>query len=98
MSLKIKVPVKKIRKENVCEKVEKTLKNDPENAYTIMGLMIENFGVKEEEILGKSFSDWPKEYPTLYSRIRRCLDELVEKNKIDMTKDGKAYVYWWKDE
>jgi hypothetical protein len=96
MGLTIKVPVKEVEgKETVCETVEKTLKNDKNNAYTLGGLMVTAFGVKESEILGKSFSQWKKGLPSLYTRVRLCVAKLVKENKAKQIKKGRAMVYWW---
>jgi len=96
MGLTIKVPVKDVEgKETVCEIVEKTLKGDRTNAYSIGGLMITCFGVKEAEINGKSFSQWRKGLPTLYTQVRLCLIKLVKENKVSQRKKGRAMVYWW---
>lgn len=95
MPLKIKVPVSELEKSNVCEIVRKTLESDSNNAYTIMGLMVEKFGVKENEILGKPFSQWKRGYPTMYTRIRKCLEQLKEKGLLKSKKHEKAEVYWW---
>lgn len=96
MGLTIKVPVKEVEgKETVCETVERTLQKDKDNAYTIGGLMITAFNVKESEIRGKSFSEWRKGLPTLFTQIRLCLQKLVRENKINQRKKGRAVVYWW---
>lgn len=91
-----KTPVKELRtgSKPVQEIVEQTLMNDKDNAYTIGGIMIEAFGVKEKDI-NKSFKDWPKGLPTLYTRIRIALKKLEEQGKIKQTKQGKAVHYWW---
>lgn len=96
--VKRKVPVKNLDKENVYVKVEETLRNDPENAYTTSGIMLESFEVKEEDIHNKSFKDWKKGLPTLYGRIDRVLKRMVKEEKAKVTKDGKAWVYWWNSE
>ncbi len=95
----IKTPIKKIKENNVLEKIEKVLKKALKegNAYTISGLMIDAFGVKEKDIHNKPFSDWPEGLPLLYSKIMRNLDKLNEENKVEKTKYGRAYHYWWKD-
>lgn len=95
MSLTRKVPVKEMEREKpVMETIENRLKSDRDNAYTIAGLMIECFGVKEEDI-DKSFSKWKKGDPTLYSRIRKALDVLTKQGKIKQAKRGRAVHYWW---
>ena len=95
MSLTIKVPVKEMEREKpVMETVEHKLSSDRGNAYTIAGIMIECFGVKQEDI-DKSFSKWKKGDPTLYSRIRKALDTLTEQGKIKQAKRGMAVHYWW---
>lgn len=61
-----------------------------------MGLMIEGFGVKPNEIDSKQFSHWKSGYPTLYTKIRLTLQRLVKESKVESRKNGKAMVYWWK--
>lgn len=95
MSLTRKIPVKEIEREKpVVETIEHKLKSDRENAYTIAGLMIECFGVKEGDI-DKSFSKWKTGDPRLYSRIRKALDKLTTQGKIKQAKKGRAVHYWW---
>lgn len=97
MGLTVKVPVKNLleEKETVREIVEKTLKNDLENAYTLAGLLITSFDVKESEIKGKSFSQWRKGLPARYVKVKSCLGKLVEEKKVNQRKKGRAMVYWW---
>ena len=95
MTVKKKVPVKDLNKSNIYELIEGKLRGDPDNAYTIAGLMIEVFGVKESQIENRPFRDWPKGLPTLYSQINRCLANLKSKGFIKSVKHGKAWVYWW---
>lgn len=95
MSLTRKTPVKELEREKpVMETIEHKLRSDKDNAYTIAGLMIECFGVKESDI-DKSFSLWKKGDPTLYSRIRKTLDKLTKQGKIKQVKKGRAVHYWW---
>lgn len=96
MTIKIKVPVKKVEKSPDVKKViEDTLKFDPEFAYTISGLMVEKFGFQKTDIDNKPFSRWPKGAPTMYSKIRNTLEKLKEEGKVKSAKDEKAMVYWW---
>jgi hypothetical protein len=96
MPLTIKVPVKEIKANRpVCETVEEKLKADPQNGYTVMGLMVECYNVKESEINGKPFKQWKKGYPSLYTRIRTCLEKLYKAEKVGKSKQKQAYVYWW---
>lgn len=96
MGLTVKIPVKEVEgKETVYETIERILKSDKNNAYTIGGLMITAFGVKESEIRGKSFSQWRKGLPTLFTRIRLSLVKLVREGKVNQIKKGRAVVYWW---
>jgi hypothetical protein len=54
LGITIKKPVKEIKASRpVCEVVEEKLRLDPDNGYTIMGLMIEGYDVMEAEINGK---------------------------------------------
>ena len=97
MGLTIKKPVKEIKASRpVCEIVAERLKSDPDNGYTIMGLMVECFNVKETEMNGKPFSSWRKGLPSLYTRVRLCLERLVKEGKVDKAKQERAGLYWWK--
>ena len=96
MPLTIKVPVKEIKANRpVCETVEEKLKADAANGYTVMGFMVEYFGVKEADINGVPFKDWKKGQPSLYTRIRTCLERLHKEGKVGKSKRGQAFVYWW---
>jgi len=90
-----KIPVAEINKKTTESIVEDTLKNDPKNAYTILGLMVEKFGVKESEIASKPFNQWKKGMPTMYTKIRLSLEKLVKEGKVKKQKVSKAQVYWW---
>ncbi len=96
MAVKKKVAVSKIQKNNVYDTVKKTLESDKNNAYTVMGLMIEKFGVKEEELDRKAFFQWKAGHPSLYTRVRTSLEKLRKEGIIEKSKDGRAYVYYWK--
>lgn len=93
--MKTKILVKDLEKDDVYSKVEETLENDPQNAYTIVGIMIESFGVKKSDIENKPFSNWKKGQPTLYGRIDRTLRRLVNEGKAKCRKHERAMVYWW---
>ncbi len=94
--MKIKIPIKELEREDVYDKVEEALMKDPENAYTTMGIMVEVFGVKPQEVKNKPFSDWKKGLPTMYGRIDRCLKKLKKEGKVNQKKHGKAWVYWYR--
>ena len=93
--MKIKIPIKDLEKDDIYSKVEETLKNDYENAYTISGIMVQSFGVKQSDIENKPFSSWKKGQPTLYGRVDRTLRRLVKEGKAKCRKHEKAMVYWW---
>ena len=100
MAITIKVPVSELKKLSICEHVEDALKNDPENAYTASGIMIEVFGVKKSAIENKPFKEWGEDQklgklPTLYGRIRNCLEKSVEAGSVLKKHDGKRDLYWW---
>ena len=58
--------------------------------------MIEIYNYKEEELIAP-FKDWPKGAPSQYTRIRRALAKLEDEGLIESKKEGKKYLYWWKD-
>ncbi len=98
MGITIKIPVKELKEMDACGKVTQKLKENPENAYTISGLMVEVFGVKEKDIDNKSFGDWAKGLPSLYTRIRLCLERLQKQGRVKSVKHGKAMMYYWSEE
>ena len=57
--------------------------------------MIDVFGVKEKDIKNKPFSYWPKGVPSLYTRIRLCLEKLQKNGYVKSMKHGRAWVYHW---
>lgn len=93
--MKIKIPVRELDRDNVYSRVEETLEKDPENAYTIAGIMIQTFKINPKDIENKPFSAWKRGQPTLYGRIDRCLRRLVKEGKAQVRKHEKAMVYWW---
>jgi hypothetical protein len=97
MALKIKIPIKDIVVDSVERKIEERLREDKKNAYTIMGIMIELFNVKEQDMRNKSFPQWKEGLPSLYTKVRVALERLVENGKAKKAKHGKAFVYWWVD-
>lgn len=98
MGITIKIPVRELKEMDACGKVTQKLKENSENAYTISGLMVEVFGVKEKDIHNKSFGDWAKGLPSLYTRIRICLEKLQKQGRIKSTKHSKAMMYYWNEE
>ena len=84
-----------MEKEDIFDKVISTLKNDPENAYTIAGIMVTTFKVNPKDIKNKPFKDWKEGQPTLYGRIDRCLRRLYREGRIKGRKHEKAMVYWY---
>ena len=95
--MKIKILVKDLEKDDILSKVGEQLRKDKENAYTVQGLMVRAFGVKEEEIQNKPFAAWKKGLPTLYSRIGRSLKRLQQGGNVKSKKHERAWVYWWVD-
>lgn len=95
MGLTKKIPVKELQTKDTYSRILEQLRSDPENAYTISGLMIDVFGVKEKDIKNKPFSYWPKGVPSLYTRIRLCLEKLQKNGYVKSMKHGRAWVYHW---
>ncbi len=97
MGLTIKKSVKDIKANRpVCETVEQKLRLDPDNGYSVMGLMVECFDVRESDINGKPFKSWKKGHPSLYTRIRTCLERLHKAGRVEKSKQERAFLYWWK--
>ena len=90
-----KIPVDQIRENSIEDTVRETLKNDPKNAYTILGLMVDKFDIKESDVASKPFNLWKKGLPTMYTKIRLALEKLVKEGKVKKQKVGKAQLYWW---
>lgn len=77
------------------KKIEEILRNDPEHAYHISRIMVDHFGIKEDEI-SRGFSEWQdKDALALWKKIRNALLLLEEKGKVEKRKDGKINYYWW---
>ncbi|MFH1590905.1 MAG: hypothetical protein ABIC95_03170 [archaeon] len=95
MGMTIKVPVSEIGKDTTCKRVREILEKDPENAYTIKGLMVTAFDVNEKDIDGKRFSEWKKGQPQLYAKIKKCLNTLCVEGEIQAEKHGRAVVVHW---
>jgi len=91
----IKIPRDKLENGNVYDRVKEHLQENVKDAYTIMGLMVELFGAKAEELNGP-FKDWPKGMPSLYTRVRLGLEKLKAEKLVDSKKHGKAYFYFWR--
>lgn len=91
----IKIPRSQLESNNVIDKIKKHLQANPKEAYTIMGLMVEIYGIDKEKLNGP-FSTWPEGAPSLYTRIRLALEKLKAEGLIDSKKHGKAQFYFWK--
>lgn len=90
-------PVKRVNEFEVPVKkrVEDILKNNPELAYHTTRIMVDFFGVKENEI-GGSFKDWKdRGAVTLWRQVRNALHELVDEGKAEMQREGKVNYFWW---
>jgi len=102
MAITLKIPISKVNKKNptrVYEIVKETLREDSKNAYTVMGIMVEKFGVKKSDLEGKSWRQWPKKpfsHVYLYQKIRKSLRRLEKEGRIETAKEGMSFVYWWK--
>ncbi len=88
---------KELQTEDTYERIRNHLQNNRKNAYTRVGLMVEVFKYKKEE-LDAAFKDWSKEALSQYTRIRRALAKLEEEELIESIKEGKNLIYWWKDQ
>jgi hypothetical protein len=93
----IKIRRSQLESDSVGDKVKEHLKKNKDDAYTIMGLMIEIFGIDREKLNGP-FTTWPNGAPSLYTRIRHVLEKLKEEGVVDSKKQGKAVFYFSKTE
>jgi len=91
----IKIPKSELETESTYEKVKAHLKKNPDDAYTRIGLMVEIYKRKPED-LNAPFRDWPEGAPSQYTRIRLALERLKDERLIDSKKQGKKFLYWWK--
>ena len=91
----IKIPRRELETESTYEKLKAHLKKNPDYAYTRMGLMVEIYKHKPEDLNGH-FTDWPLGAPSQYTRIRLSLKKLKEEGSVDSKKQGKMFLYWWK--
>lgn len=91
----IKIPRRKLEKESTYDKVKTHLKSNPDYAYTRIGLLVEIYKYKTED-LNTSFANWPEGAPSQYTRVRLALDNLKNEGLIDSKKQGRKYLYWWK--
>lgn len=92
----IKIPKRELETESIYEKVKAHLKKNSDYAYTRIGLMVEIYKRKPED-LNAPFRDWPEGPPSQYTRIRLVLEKLKNEGLIDSKKQGKKFLYWWKD-
>jgi len=91
----IKVPKRELETESTYEKVKTHLKKNSDDAYTRIGLMVEIYNCKPED-LNAPFRDWPEGAPSQYTRIRLALEKLINEGLIGSKKQGKKFLYWWK--
>jgi hypothetical protein len=91
----IKIPRSQLEGESTHDKIREYLQKNSKDAYTIMGLMVELFGAKAEDLNGP-FKDWSEGMPSLYTRVRLALEKLRAEKLIDSKKHGKAYFYFWR--
>ena len=91
----IKIPRQEAEGENTYEKVRNHISRNPDFAYTRIGLMVEIYGYKPEE-LNKPFGEWVKGAPTQYTRIRVALEKLEKEGLVISKRQGKKFVFWWK--
>ena len=56
--------------------------------------MINVFGVKQGD-MGGGFTKWKQDLPTMYSRIRTCLEKLSQEGKVIKKRQGRADYYYW---
>ncbi|MDE1865696.1 MAG: hypothetical protein KGH94_03630 [Candidatus Micrarchaeota archaeon] len=94
MGLSRKLPVNEIKKSGVPDKISAQLQHDRTNGYTIAGLMMDCYNIRESQI-NKSFRLWESGLPTLYTQIRLTLEKLVREGKAEKAKRGRAVYYWW---
>jgi hypothetical protein len=92
----IKILKNKLQTEDIYERVKNHLQKNSEYAYTRAGLIIEIYGYSKDE-LNAPFRDWPKGAPNQYTRIKRVLEKLGEEGLIESKKEGKRFLYWWKN-
>lgn len=65
-------------------------------AYTRDGLLVKIYG-NDPEDLNAPFKDWPEGAPSQYTRVRLSLEKLKKEGLIGSKKQGKKFLYWWKE-
>lgn len=91
----IKIPKEEAEKESTYEKVKTHIQRNPNYAFTRIGLMVEIYGYRADE-LNRPFGEWSKGAPTLYTRIRVALEKLEKEGLVVSKRQGKKFLYWWK--
>lgn len=89
-------PVSELVQPNQIELIKKLLKDSPEKAFTIYGIMVNQFGTKIKDIGNKDYSDWNKQEVNLYEGIRKIMKQLEKENFVKVKKEGRQYFYWHK--
>ncbi len=94
--LTIKISKRELETESTYDKVKAHLKKNPDYAYTRAGLMVEIYKHKPED-LNRPFGEWPEGAPSQYTRTRLSLEKLKKEGLIESRKQGKKFLYWWKE-
>jgi hypothetical protein len=94
--LAVKIPKNALAAVSTEEKVVSLLRDNPEDAYTVNGILMEGFDVEPENLRG-TWVDWPGKLPTQYAAVRRVLDRLHSQGKVTKKKRGKAIFWAWKE-
>jgi hypothetical protein len=88
----IKIPRRTLAEQDVEGQIKAFLAENPEDLFTVAGLMNEVFGVPAEAMKGP-WSEWGTGLPALYGRVRRALDRLHEAKKVTKNKVGRGWVW-----
>jgi hypothetical protein len=91
----LRVPRRQLQTESVYDKIQKHVQENSDYAFTRVGLMVEVFGFKKED-LNTSFKNWPEGASAMYSRIKRALGKLKDEGLIESAKKGRQYLYRWR--
>ncbi len=90
--LAMKASRSELAKSNVQASLEGLLAENPDDVYTVAGILVELFGVAPTDLKGP-WGRWPGGLPALYGRVRRALDRLYEADKVTRQRRGRA-LFW----
>jgi len=80
------------------KEIDGFLEQNKNKAWTVVGLMIEKFGITSFQQGSKPFNEWKRDDVKLYNDITKRLNGLVDEGKVLKRKVGKPNFYLWEGE